>query len=94
MNLQPAWEHIHKQYASFIPDALSFYGDWEQTIRGQSRKGFMNDFFPLRLLEFNISSNDGLEKSAIELKKQLALHPPSSRIVLKVFFSFFRVNFL
>lgn len=44
----------------------------------------MDDFFPLKLLDVNISSNEGLEAGCIELKQQLTYHSQPSRVILKV----------
>ena len=68
-----------------IPNDLSFIKDFINAKDETHRIDFLNDFFPIEICPWNISSNDGLKKS---FEKLLALRRSSffrRRIILKVF---------
>lgn len=77
-------EKFFPDLLKFVPKNLSFYTELKKKPNFLHRKNFLSDFYPISILPWNISANDGLCKS---LNMLLDIAPYSvfkSRIILKV----------
>ena len=67
-----------------IPAGISFYNSYCKSPMQTHRPGFMDEFFPINILNWNISSNDGLNKTLSHLYAYNEGSVLNRKIILKV----------
>lgn len=83
-NFGSFWKHFKKKLGKLVPEHLSFVTNWKDAVDQTHRVDFLEDFFPIDILPWNISSNDGLSKSFSELRRICSNSFFNRRRILKV----------
>lgn len=71
-----------------IPSSLSFLSNYLNASHKSHRVSFLEDYYPIDILPWNISANIGLQKSMSHLLTYTSKVFFKKRILLKVYFIF------
>ena len=87
------WLNSKEKLKLLIPNNLSFVKDFKRAKDETHRVDFLDDFFPIDIFSWNISSNVGLKKSFKMLLDFKKFSFVKKRIILKVFLLIFNFFF-
>ena len=87
MTAAKGWKVITQILKENLPKDLSFYSMWNLSPDQEHRPNFLDTFYPVQILPYNVSSVSGLSSCLVDLLEFVKNTKFGPKLVLNIFFS-------